>query len=290
MSIQRMCEAAGVSRAGFYRDWQERQPAEAEVAIRDAVQRAALAQRTYGYRRITRLVQRDGVMVSERVVRRILRSDNLLAIRKRKFVATTDTRHNFAIYTNLAQHVAVTTTNQLWVADITYLRLRREFVYLAVVLDVCSRKVIGWAAGRSLQTALPLLALNRAIVARKPGPGLVHHSDRGTQYASNEYVQRLETAGMHISMSRPARPWENAYCESFMRTLKAEEISHPHCSTLDELEQSIGEYVDEFYNRHRLHSALGYRSPEEFEQALIKQPKLPLKMSFPRHEEIYPDV
>lgn len=283
-----MCEAAGVSRAGFYRDWQERQPAEAEVAIRDAVQRAALAQRTYGYRRITRLVQRDGVMVSERVVRRILRSDNLLAIRKRKFVATTDTRHNFAIYTNLAQYVAVTTTNQLWVADITYLRLRREFVYLAVVLDVCSRKVIGWAAGRSLQTALPLLALNRAIVARKPGP--VHHSDRGTQYASNEYVQRLETVGMHISMSRPARPWENAYCESFMRTLKAEEISHPHCSTLEELEQSIGEYVDEFYNRHRLHSALGYRSPEEFEQALIKQPKLPLKMSFPRHEEIYPDV
>jgi transposase InsO family protein len=290
MSIQRMCEAAGVSRAGFYRDWQERQPAEAEVAIRDAVQRAALAQRTYGYRRITRLVQRDGVMVSERVVRRILRSDNLLEIRKLKFVATPDTRHNFAIYTNLAQYVAVTTTNQLWVADITYLRLRREFVYLAVVLDVCSRKVIGWAAGRSLQTALPLLALNRAIVARKPGPGLVHHSDRGTQYASNEYVQRLETVGMHISMSRPARPWENAYCESFMRTLKAEEISHPHCSTLEELEQSIGEYVDEFYNRHRLHSALGYRSPEEFEQALIKQPKLPLKMSFPRHEEIYPDV
>jgi transposase InsO family protein len=201
-----MCELGQVSRAGFYRDWQTRQPREAEMAIREEVQKTALSQRHYGYRRIAQTVKRAGIAVGEGVVRRILRSDNLLAIRKRRFKATTNSAHGFTVYPNFAQYLQIKAINQLWVADITYLRLGREFVYLAVVLDVFSRRVVGWALRRNLQTALPLAALEQAIVQRQPGPGLVHHSDRGTQYASNDYVRRLEDEKMVISMSRPARP------------------------------------------------------------------------------------
>jgi putative transposase len=286
-----MCHAASVSRAGFYRDWQERKPQDAEMVIRDAVQKAALRYRRYGYRRIWEMVRRSGFAVGEWVVRRILRTDNLLAVRKRKFVVTTDSKHDFAVYPNLARYVRVSAINQLWVADITYVRLAREFVYLAVVLDVYSRRVVGWSLGRSLHTSLPLTALNRAIANRQPGPNLVHHSDRGTQYASDEYVQQLEKAQMFISMSRPARPWENAYCESFMRTLKNEEIDCRAYSNMEELEQNIENFIEGFYNRERLHSALNYRSPEEFEKDAAPQPlSLPVALSFPRHREIYPDA
>lgn len=287
-SIERMCELGKVSRAGFYRDWQERQPDEAEVAVRDVIQKAALARRSYGYRRITPFVQRAGIAVGEGVVRRILQSDNLLAIRKRKFKPTTNSEHGFTVYPNLAQYVEIKAINQLWVADITYLRLGREFVYLAVVLDVFSRRVVGWSLGRSLQTTLPLAALNQAIQDRQPGAGLVHHSDRGSQYASNDYVKRLEEARMVISMSRPARPWENAYCESFMSTLKREQVSCPRYATMDDLQTQMTEFIDQFYNVQRLHSALAYCSPEEFENKQVAVP--PAGMSFPRHEEIYPDA
>ncbi len=287
-SIERMCELGKVSRAGFYRDWQEHQPLEAEVAIRDAIQKAALQHRQYGYRRITRMLQRDGIAVGEGVVRQILRSDNLLAIRRRKFKATTNSEHGFTVYPNFAQYVQIKAINQLWVADITYLRLGREFVYLAVVLDAFSRRVVGWSLGRSLQTTLPLAALNQAINERQPNAGLVHHSDRGTQYASNEYVNRLEAAGMVISMSRPARPWENAYCESFMSTLKREQVSCSRYATLEDLQTQMTEFIDQFYNVQRLHSALAYCSPEEFERNQGALP--PAGLSFPRHEEIYPDA
>lgn len=280
-----------MSRAGFDRDWQQRKPEEAEVAIRDAVQQAALRYRRYGYRRVWAVVRRSGVAVGQWVVRRILRTDNLLAVRKRKFVVTTDSAHRFTVYPNLAQYVQVRAVNQLWVADITYVRLGREFVYLAVVLDVFSRLVVGWSLGRDLRASLPLAALNRAIASRQPPASLVHHSDRGTQYASDEYVQRLEEAKMFISMSRPARPWENAYCESFMRTLKDEEIRCRTYSTLEELEQNIEDFIERFYNRERLHSALDYRSPLEFERdTAAPQPGTwPVALSFPRHREIYPD-
>lgn len=287
-SIERMCELGKVSRAGFYRDWQEHQPLEAAVALRDAIQKAALKHRQYGYRRVTRMLQRDGIAVGEGVVRQILRSDNLLAIRKRKFKATTNSEHGFTVYPNFAQYVQIRAINQVWVADITYLRLGREFVYLAVVLDAFSRRVVGWSLGRSLQTTLPLAALNQAINDRQPGAGLVHHSDRGTQYASNEYVNRLEAAGMVISMSRPARPWENAYCESFMSTLKREQVSCSRYATLEDLQTQMTEFIDKFYNVQRLHSALAYCSPEEFERNQGALP--PVGLSFPRHEEIYPDA
>src|SRR5271165_723760 len=219
-TVERMSELARVSRAGFYRDWQQREPSQAEMAIRSAVQEAALRQRRYGYRRVTATLRRAGMMVGEHVVRRIMWTDNLLAIRKRKFVATSDSRHTYTVYPNLAQYVRVSAVDQLWVADITYLRLGKEFVYLAVVLDVYSRRVVGWSLGRSLHAELPLTALRKALAGRLPGRGLVHHSDRGSQYASDDYVKVLESAGMVISMSRPARPWENAYashCTSLVR-------------------------------------------------------------------------
>jgi putative transposase len=289
-----MCSLAVVSRAGFYRDWLEQEPDEAEVTIRDAIQRLALKYRRYGYRRITAMLKREGVAVGEGVVRRIVRTDNLLAVRKRKFVVTTDSKHGFTVYSNMAQYVKVEAINQLWVSDITYIRLGREFVYLAVVLDLFSRKVVGWALGRSLNTTLPLEALNRAIASRNPGPGLVHHSDRGTQYASNDYVSRLESLGMLISMSQPARPWENGHCESFMNTLKSEEISCRDYSTMEELHHNIEDFIERFYNQERLHSSLQYQTPEEFERAAAasKSQNLggPITLSFPRHKEIYLDA
>jgi putative transposase len=283
-----------VSRASFYRDWEQRAPSEAEVALRDAIQRIALAHRDHGYRRISPLLQRAGFMVGEEKVRRILKTDNLLALRHRKFVVTTDSNHRFRVHPNLAESMELTAVNQLWVADITYIRLQREFVFLAIVLDAFSRKAIGWELGRSLETKLPLAALESAIARRHPQIGLVHHSDRGTQYASNEYVQRLEACGAHLSMSRPARPWENGKCESFIKTLKQEELYARRYTSFAELRRHVEEFIEQIYNKVRLHSALGYHSPEEFEQAQnIAAPAVkwsPAALSFLRHEEIYSDV
>jgi len=294
MTIQRMCEMTGVSRASFYRDWEQKAPSEAEVALRDALQRTALSHRGYGYRRITPLLQRAGFVVGEEKVRGMMRSDNLLAVRRRKFVVTTDSNHRFRVHPNLAEAMELTALNQLWVADITYIRLRQEFVYLAVVLDAYSRKVIGWELGRTLGTKLPLAALEKAIASRQPRPGLIHHSDRGTQYASSEYVQRLEACKAHLSMSRPASPWENGKCESFIKTLKSEEVDARRYTSFDQLRQNLDEFIEQIYNKVRLHSALHYRSPEEFEQAQnLAEPAVqwsPAALSFLRHEEIYPDV
>jgi transposase InsO family protein len=287
-----MCELAEVSRASFYRGWEQKAPQEAETALRDAAQKAALKHRGYGYRRIAALLKAVGFSVGQEKVRRILKADNLLAIRRRKFIATTDSDHRFRVHQNLAESLELTDINQLWVADITYIRLRQEFVFLAVVLDAYSRKVIGWQLGRNLDTSLPLAALEAAIASRHPQPGLVHHSDRGTQYASNQYVKRLEACGAHISMSRPARPWENGKCESFMNTLKREEIDARRYRSFSELEAHVEEFLEQIYNRVRLHSALNYQSPEEFEKSLGRAGVKwsPATLSFPRHEEIYPDV
>ncbi|MBV8807714.1 MAG: IS3 family transposase [Acidobacteriaceae bacterium] len=290
LSIQRMCEMATVSRASFYRSWQNKAPTQAEMALRDAIQRIAVTHRFYGYRRIAVLVQREGYEVGAKKVRRLMKEDNLLSVRRRKFVATTDSDHDFVVYPNLAEHVMVNDVNQLWVADITYIRLLTEFVYLAVVLDAFSRRAVGWALGRNLQTSLPLAALENAIRSRQPSPGLIHHSDRGTQYASNDYVKRLENIGAVMSMSRPARPWENGRCESFLKTLKREEINARPYRTMEDLEQHLEEFIEQIYNRVRLHSALGYRSPAEFEQqAQAGATWLPAGLSFRRHQEIYPD-
>lgn len=269
LRIERMCQLAQVSRAGFYRSLQEAQPVEEEMMARAEMQQIALEhRRRYGYRRITAELRRRGLLVNHKRVGRLMREDNLLAVQPRAFVVTTDAQHELEVYLNLARRLTVTGINQLWVADITYIRLRTEFVYLAVLLDGFSRKVVGWALDKTLATRLPLGALHQAITTRQPPPGLVHHSDRGVQYASGAYVQLLQQHHMMPSMSRPANPYDNASCESFLKTLKREEIYANRYRDLVHLRRNMGVFIEQYYNRVRLHSALGYRPPEEFEQAV----------------------
>jgi len=267
LSIERMCELARVSRASFYRWLKEQQPAEEETEVRSAIQQIALEhRRRYGYRRICAELRRRGMPVNHKRVLRLMRRDNLLALRRRRFVVTTDSDHKFEVYLNLARRMKLTGIDQLWVADITYLRLRTEFVYLAVILDAFSRKAVGWALDRTLANRLTIFALEGAIAQRRPRPGLVHHSDRGLQYARGEYVAVLKKYGIVPSMSRPANPYDNASCESFIKTLKREEIYANRYDNLAQLRANIEEFIEQYYNRQRLHSALGYQSPEEFEQ------------------------
>lgn len=267
MTIERMCELARVSRASFYRSLKEQRPAEEETEVRSTIQQIALEhRRRYGYRRICAELRRRGMQVNHKRVLRMLRKDSLLALRKRRFMVTTNSNHKFEVYLNLARRMKLSGMDQLWIADITYIRLKAEFVYLAVILDAFSRKVVGWALDRSLANRLTISALERAIAQRQPRPGLVHHSDRGLQYARGEYVAVLEKYGLVPSMSRPANPYDNASCESFMKTLKREEIYANRYENLEHLRTNIEEFIEQYYNRQRLHSALGYRSPEEFER------------------------
>jgi putative transposase len=263
-----MCHLAQVSRAGFYRSLQAHQPMEEEMAVRTAIQGIVVAhRRRYGYRRITAELRRRGLLVNHKRVVRLMREDNLLAVQPRAFVVTTDAQHDLEVYLNLASRLTLTGVNQLWVADITYIRLKGEFVYLAVILDAYSRKVVGWALDRTLAARLPIAALAHALAERHPPPGLVHHSDRGVQYASEAYVTLLRTHHMIPSMSRPANPYDNASCESFMKTLKREEIYTNTYRDLDHLRANLAAFIEQYYNRGRLHSALGYHTPEEFEHA-----------------------
>ena len=267
LSIERMCELARVSRASFYRSLKEQRPAEEETEVRSAIQQIALEhRRRYGYRRICAELRRRGMQVNHKRVLRMMRQDNLLALRRRRFVVTTNSNHKFEVYLNLARRMKLSGMDQLWIADITYIRLQAEFVYLAVILDAFSRKVVGWALDRTLANRLTIAALEQAIAQRRPRPGLVHHSDRGLQYARGEYVAVLEKFGMVPSMSRPANPYDNASCESFIKTLKREEICANKYDNLEHLRANIEEFIEQYYNRQRLHSALGYRSPEEFER------------------------
>ena len=267
LSIERMCELARVSRASFYRSLKEQRPGEEETAVRSTIQQIALDhRRRYGYRRICAELRRRGMQVNHKRVLRMMRKDSLLALRRRRFVVTTHSNHKFEVYLNLARRMKLSGTDQLWIADITYIRLRAEFVYLAVILDAFSRKVVGWALDRTLANRLTITALEYAVAQRGPRPGLVHHSDRGLPYARGEYVAILEQYGIVPSMSRPANPYDNASCESFMKTLKREEIYANRYDNLEQLRTNIEEFIEQYYNRQRLHSALGYQSPEEFEQ------------------------
>ena len=269
LSIERMCQMVPVSRRGFYRSLQEQRPIEEEMEVRSTIQQIALEHhRRYGYRRITAELHRRGMPVNHKRVARIMREDNLLGVQPKLFVVTTNSNHKLEIYLNLASRMKLTGIHQLWVADITYIRLKAEFVYLAVILDRFSRKVVGWALDRTLGNRLAVGALEQALEKRQPPPGLVHHSDRGLQYASAEYAAVLEKHRMIPSMSRPANPYDNASCESFMKTLKREEIYANKYDDLEHLRANIEEFIEEYYNRQRLHSALGYRSPEEFEQQI----------------------
>ena len=290
LSIERMCQLAAVSRAGFYRSLRERKPEEEDMDVRSAIQQIVVEhRRRYGYRRVAAELRRRGKAVNHKRVQRLMREDNLLAVQPKAFVVTTDSKHPLEVHLNLASRMKLTGINQLWIADITYIRLHREFVYLAVILDAYSRKVVGWELDRTLAARLAIAALEKAIAKRKPPPGLVHHSDRGVQYACDDYVGLLRQHQMIPSMSRPANPYDNASCESFMKTLKREEIYAGQYLDIEDLRCNIEEFIDVYYNRQRLHSALGYRPPEEFEASIeTGADSAGATMSFFRHGEIYP--
>ena len=289
LSIERMCQLAGMSRASFYRSLGAREPVEEDMEVRSAIQKIFVEhKRRYGYRRVSKELRRRGMPVNRKRVARLMREDNLLAVQPKTFVVTTDSDHELEVYLNLAGRMTLTGANQLWVADITYIRLHREFVFLAVILDAFSRKVVGWELDRTLAARLPIAALEKAIAERKPQPGVVHHSDRGVQYASGVYVAVLRKHGMLPSMSRPANPYDNASCESFMKTLKREEIYANEYRDLEHLRANVADFIDNYYNRVRLHSALGYKPPEEFEQsATATASSQGATMSFFRQKEIF---
>jgi putative transposase len=265
-AVNALCQMTGISRASYYRWRAPPRSIPVEMELRDAIQQVALEFPAYGYRRITRELNRRGFAVNHKRVLRLMRQDNLLCLRRKSFVVTTDSRHSLRVYPNLAGVITPVSVNQLWRADITYIRLRAEFVYLAVVLDAYSRRVIGWALGRTLEAGLAVSALTMALRQRRPAPGLVHHSDRGVQYASHEYTDLLKQHGAEISMSRKANPYDNAACESFMKTLKYEEVYRSEYRDLADAYAQIGEFLERVYNQQRLHSALGYVPPAEFER------------------------
>jgi len=264
-----------VSRSGLYRFDPECKRADDDLDLRNEIQKIALEFPCYGRPRITAELKRRGWKVNHKRVARIMREDNLLCLRRKKFVTTTDSNHGLKVYPNLAGEMELTGIDQLWVADITYIRLETEFIYLAVVLDAYSRKAIGWSLDRTLEDDLAIAALQMAFRRRSPAEGLTHHSDRGVQYASNDYTGLLEDHGVRISMSRKGNPYDNAFCESFMKTLKYEEVYRQEYRDLADAHASIERFIEKIYNGKRLHSALDYRPPIEFERSLLAPPLRP---------------
>jgi putative transposase len=264
-------EILDLSRATHYRHKLSTSQPDPDIQMRDHIQRIALDWPCYGYRRITAELHRQGVEANHKRVLRLMREDNLLCLRKRSFIRTTDSRHGLAVYPNLVPELTITSINQLWIADITYIRLLREFVYLSVILDAFSRRLIGWALEPHLQAELALEALRMALATRRVEPGLVHHSDQGVQYASSAYTELLKERGIRISMSRRGNAYDNAKAESFIKTLKYEEVYLFEYERIVEARSRIGHFLEEVYNQKRLHSALGYVPPAEFEQQLCQR-------------------
>jgi putative transposase len=268
LPVTRRCQVVALSRATYYR-WRAAEPVpDPDVDLRVQIQALAMEMPAYGYRRVTHELRRRGLAVNHKRVVRLMREDNLLCLRKRGFVRTTDSAHPFVVYPNLLPELPVNGVDQLWVADITYIRLQQEFVYLAVLLDAYSRRCIGWALERYLEAELALATLRMALATRAIRPGLVHHSDRGVQYASQAYTNLLKAHGIRISMSRTGNPYDNAQAESFIKTLKYEEVYLFEYQNLTDARGRIGQFIEEVYNEKRLHSALGYRPPAEFERLL----------------------
>jgi putative transposase len=265
ISIERLCALMGVSRSWYY----ERSPAagkaKKDLALRDAIERIVLKFPGYGYRRVSAALKREGWSVNHKRVLRIMRQESLVCQLKRRFVPTTDSAHSFNRYPNLIKDTEIDGLDQAWIADITYVRLPTTFCYLAALLDAYSRRCVGWHLSRFIDTRLTLWALEMALSYRRPAVGLIHHSDHGVQYASSEYVLRLEEAGARISMAAVGNPYENAKAESFFRTLKMEEVYLKDYRDFEEAQQNIGEFIEEVYNEKRLHSSLGYLPPVEFE-------------------------
>jgi putative transposase len=267
LSVRRLCGLLGVGRSWYYEHPSMPTRAERDVALRDAIERIVLAFPGYGYRRVTKALAREGWSVNHKRVLRVMREASLLCQLKRRFVATTDSEHALRTYPNLLAGYALTGQDQAWVADITYIRLPTAFAYLACVLDAWSRRCVGWHLSRTIDTRLTLAALEQALTTRCPAPGLIHHSDRGVQYASRNYVARLEGIGARISMAALGTSYENAKAESFFKTLKCEEVYLQQYQMFAEAEANLSRFIEDVYNTKRLHSSLGYLPPAEFEAA-----------------------
>jgi putative transposase len=269
LDVTRLCQISGLSRATYYRYVGEDVDETGDHAVQDAIQTICLRHKYYGYRRVTVSLRRLGMVVNAKKVLRLMREDNLLALRRRPFLVPPSGKpESFVIVPNLVRGLCPSGPDQIWVADITYVHLAKAFAYLAVILDAFSRKAVGWALEPSLNTSVAMAALDQALVLRKPPRGsLIHHSDRGVQYASIAYRQRLSEHDVIISMSRPGNPFDNAKAESFMKTLKTEELNARSFKTIDDARTRIDDFIANIYNTERLHSALGYLSPLEFETA-----------------------
>lgn len=265
VSIQHLCGLAGLSRCGYYRYLEHKNTAEERDPACNQIQQICAEYPSYGYRRVSQELYRRGSRVNHKRVLALMRKENLLCRPRRRWVRTTDSCHGYRIYSNLATTMVLTEPNQLWVADITYIRLVRGFAYLAVILDAFSRRAVGWSLSSRIDTKLSLAALTMALDNRNVTSGLVHHSDQGVQYASSEYVDLLVSKNIIISMSRRGNPYDNALAESFMKTLKAEEVYLNEYNTIFDARLNIEHFIDHVYNQKRLHSSLGYRPPVEFE-------------------------
>jgi transposase InsO family protein len=265
VSIKELCSLFSVSRSWYYERPTPQQRAHRDVELRDAIERIVLEFPGYGYRRVTAALRRQGWSVNYKRVLRVMREESLLCQLRRRFVPTTDSAHAFGRYPNLIKDIEIAALDQTWISDITYIRLPTTFCYLAAILDAYSRRCVGWHLSRFIDTSLTLWALEMALAARRPAVGLIHHSDQGVQYASAEYVERLEEAGAQISMASVGNPYENAKAESFFRTLKMEEVYLKDYRDFEEAEENIGGFIEEVYNEKRLHSSLGYLPPVEFE-------------------------